>query len=346
MSYHVTIKDSGHSFSVEPDGRVLEAALAQDIGLAYGCQNGHCGACRARIVSGSVRYDSRPEGLSEPELRQGYTLLCQARAQSDLVLQVEELPRQPALRVRNLPARVARRERLSHDVMALFLQLPRGANFEFLAGQYVDILLADGRRRSFSLANAPGAEDALLELHLRHVPHGQFTDYVFNRMPERALLRIEGPLGNFYLRESQRPAILIGGGTGFAPLKGMLEQAFARRLSRPLHLYCGVRAQRDLYMDALARAWQRAQPTFRYTPVLSEPAPEDAWTGRRGLVHEAVIADYPRLDDTEIYMSGPPAMIQAGKACFSACGLPLERLHYDSFDYAHQTWPGKEAQPK
>lgn len=341
MSYQVTLKDSGHHFQVEPDACVLDAARAQDIALAYGCQNGHCGACRAKIVSGHVSYAARPEALSEAELRLGYTLLCQARAQSDLVLEVEELPPSPGLRVRNLPARVARRERLSHDVMALFLQLPKGTDFEFLAGQYVDILLHDGRRRSFSLANTPGGAESLLELHLRHVPHGQFTDYVFNQMPERALLRIEGPLGSFYLRESQRPALLIGGGTGFAPLKSMLEQAFARRLSRPLHLYCGVRARCDLYMDGLAREWRRAHPGFRYTPVLSESTAEDGWDGRRGLVHDAVTTDYPDLRDYEIYMSGPPAMIQAGKTSFMAHGLALERLHYDSFDYAYQTWPGK-----
>lgn len=341
MSYQVTIKDSARQFSVAEDGLVLEAGLKQDIGLPYGCQSGNCGACRAKLISGSVRYDEKPEALSEVELRQGYTLLCQARAQSDLVLQVEELPHHHAIRVRNLPARVARRERLSHDVMALFLQLPKGSQFEFLAGQYVDILLKDGRRRSFSLANPPGGDDALLELHLRHVPHGQFTDYVFNQMPDRAMLRIEGPLGGFYLRESERPALLVGGGTGFAPLKGILEQAFARRLSRPLHLYCGVRAKRDLYMDSLAREWARAHPQFRYTPVLSEPAPEDAWSGRSGFVHESVAQDYPDLGEYEVYMSGPPVMIQAGKACFIEHGLPMERLHYDSFDYAYQTWPGK-----
>jgi CDP-4-dehydro-6-deoxyglucose reductase, E3 len=341
MPYQVTIKDSGRQFMVEADMPVLSAALAQGMGLPYGCQSGNCGACRAKLISGNVHYSRKPDGLSDMELRQGYTLLCQAQAQSDLVLSVEELPQHHAIRVRNLPVRVARRERLSHDVMALYLQLPNGMPFEFLAGQYVDILLADGRRRSFSLASAPAGAGQVLELHLRHVAHGQFTDYVFNQMPDLALLRIEGPLGNFYLRESDRPAILIGGGTGFAPLKGMLEQAFLRRLSRPLHLYCGVRAKRDLYMDALAREWRRAHPQFRYTPVLSDPQAGDAWAGRSGLVHEAVATDYPTLNDHEVYMSGPPAMIQAGKTCFAELGLSLERLHYDSFDYAYQTWPGK-----
>lgn len=342
MAFQVTVKDGGRQFSTAPRQPVLDAAIAAGLGIAYGCKSGHCGACRAKIISGRVHYLAKPEALSELELRQGYSLLCQAHAQSDLVIQVEELPQHHAIRVRNLPARVARRERLSHDVMALFLQLPGGQPFEFLAGQYVDILLQDGRRRSFSIASAPAGAGQPLELHLRHVPHGEFTDYVFNRMPDRAMLRIEGPLGSFYLRESGRPALLIGGGTGFAPLKGMLEQAFASRLSRPLHLYCGVRARRDLYMDMLARGWKRSHPQFSYTPVLSEPQAEDGWPGRSGLVHAAAASDYPDLRGYEVYMSGPPAMIQAGKALFLQQGLPLEQLHYDSFDYAHVTWPGKE----
>ena len=341
MTYQVTIKDSGRQFAVAQDEVVLDAALGQDIGLPYGCQSGHCGACRAKLLSGSIRYESKPEALSETELRQGYALLCQARAQSDLLIQVEELPDHHAIRVRNLPARVARKELLSHDVMALFLELPKGGPFEFLAGQYVDILLPDGRRRSFSIANPPGVDNRI-ELHLRHVPHGQFTDYVFNQMPEKALLRIEGPLGSFYLRESDRPAVFMAGGTGFAPIKGMLEHAFARRLSRPMHLYCGVRARRDLYMQELARSWQRSHPNFRYTAVLSEPLAEDQWQGETGLVHEAVAAEYPDLSAVEVYMSGPPVMIQAAKARFTQQGLLLENLHYDSFDYAYVTWPGKE----
>jgi CDP-4-dehydro-6-deoxyglucose reductase len=205
----------------------------------------------------------------------------------------------------------------------------------------VDVLLRDGRRRSFSIANAPGAADGQLELHLRLVPGGQFTDYVFREMPERALLRIEGPLGGFYLRDSDRPALLVGGGTGFAPLKSMVEHAFARRLSRPLHLYWGVRARRDLYMDDVARQWQKARPNFRYTPVLSEPALEDDWRGRTGLVHAAAAQDHGDLGGYEVYMSGPPPMIEAGRQQFIAQGLPPERLHHDAFDYAYQTWPSK-----
>jgi CDP-4-dehydro-6-deoxyglucose reductase len=344
MTHQITIKDSGRRFISNDGESVLDAALRQDIGLPFGCRSGSCGACRARLLQGRINYDENPSGLTELERRQGYVLLCQARAMSPLIIEIEEIPDHRRFRVRNLPARVTRRELLCHDVMALHVQLPKGDAFEYLAGQYVDFLLPEGKRRSFSIANAPGGTERILEFHLRHAPGGHFTDYAFNQMPDRALLRFEGPLGNFYLRDSDRPAIMIGGGTGFAPLKSMLEFAFLRRLSRPIHLYWGVRARRDLYFDRQLKQWQREHPTFRYTPVLSEPAAEDAWSGRTGFVHEAVLADAPALDGHEVYMSGPPAMIQAGRQHFTARGLPMEHLHYDSFDYAHVTWD-REAAP-
>ena len=218
--------------------------------------------------------------------------------------------------------------------MRLYLKLPNNERLQFLAGQYVDILLADGRRRGFSLANPPHA-DELLELHVRHVPGGFFTGFVFERMKDKALLRFQGPLGTFFLREdSPRPIILIGGGTGFAPLKGILEHAFHIGLNRSLHLYWGARAKMDLYLDALPHRWEAEHPNFRYTPVLSEPRPEDAWEGRAGWVHEAVAADYPDLSGYDVYMSGPPPMIEAAKLAFAAQGLSAEQLFYDSFEFS------------
>jgi CDP-4-dehydro-6-deoxyglucose reductase len=336
MPYHVIIQPSGHEFQVAENESVLDAELREKGSvLPYGCRNGTCGSCMGTILSGEVSYpDGRPPALSEREQAEGKALLCQARPRSDLVIEAREIKAGQDIAVRTLPCRVERRELLAPDVMRLFLKLPNTERLQFLAGQYVDILLADGRRRGFSLANPPHADD-FLELHVRHVPGGFFTGYVFERMKDKALLRFQGPLGTFFLREdSPRPILLIGGGTGFAPLKGMLEHAFHIGLDRPLHLYWGARARADLYLDELPRRWEEEYPNFRYTPVLSEPRPEDSWEGRTGWVHEAIAADYPDLSGYDVYMSGPPPMIDAAKPNFAARGLPAEQLFYDSFEFA------------
>lgn len=336
MSYQVTLQPSGHTFQVAETESVLDAALREKgSALPYGCRNGMCGSCMATLRSGTVRYpDGRPPGLSAAEQAEGKVLLCQARPVSDLVIEARELKTGSDLPIKIFPCRVERRELLAPDVMRLFLRLPRAERLQFLAGQYVDILLSDGRRRGFSLANPPHA-DAELELHVRRVPGGFFSNYVFEQMADKALLRFQGPLGGFFLREdANRPLILIGGGTGFAPLKAMLEHAFHIGLNQPLHLYWGVRAKIDLYLDALPRRWTQAHPHFQYTPVLSEPRPDDGWTGRTGWVHAAVAADYPDLRAYEVYISGPPPMIEAARPVFAAQGLPTDCLFYDSFDYA------------
>jgi CDP-4-dehydro-6-deoxyglucose reductase len=215
--------------------------------------------------------------------------------------------------------------------------------FRFVAGQYVDILLRNGRRRSFSIASAPHDAE-LLELHVRHVPGGEFTSYVFEKLKEQELLRLEGPLGTFFLRaDSERPILMMAGGTGLAPIKGMLRHAFQAGLARPLHLYWGVRARRDLYADELLALWAAQHGNFRYTPVLSEPAAGDAWSGRTGWVHEAVVRDYADLSTHEVYMAGPPPMVEAGKIAFARHGLAREQLHFDSFEFAEPAQPAARA---
>ena len=338
MSHTVTIQPSGHRIVVETGESVLEAGLREGFALPYGCRNGACGSCAGKLLAGRVHYpDGKPAAISEDEIAQGKALLCQARPDSDLEVEIREVGAAKDIQVKVLPCRVAAMDKLSHDVMRLKLKLPATERLQFLAGQYIDIILRDGRRRGFSLATAPH-EDDFLELHIRHVPGGRFTDYVFTDMKEKAILRFEGPLGSFFLREeSDRPIILMGGGTGFAPLRGMTEHAIAAGLQRPIEIYWGVRAKRDLYLHDLAEAWAREHENIRYVPVLSEPAEEDEWSGRTGFVHQAVTEDHPDLSGHEVYMSGPPAMIEAARTAFASCGLPDEFLFYDSFEYASDT---------
>jgi CDP-4-dehydro-6-deoxyglucose reductase, E3 len=334
MGFQITIRPSGHVFEAEDDETVLEAALRQGFALPYGCRNGACGSCLGTVLSGEVDHGpQRPPALSEGDEAAGKALFCQAVAMTDLEIEVREIGAARDIVIKTLPCRVVRLNRLNHDVMEMHLRLPATERLQFLAGQYIDILMKDGRRRSFSLANAPHRDD-VLELHVRHVPGGVFGDQVFGGMKEKALLRLEGPLGTFFLREdSPRPILLMAGGTGFAPIKSILEHAFEIGVQRPMHLFWGVRALRDLYMDALPRQWVEAHPHFRYTPVLSEPMPDDAWTGETGLVHEALLRACPDLSGHDIYMAGPPPMIQAARAAFPAAGLPDEQLFYDSFEY-------------
>ena len=335
MTYNVTIKPSGHKFRIEASEPILERALNEGLALPYGCRNGSCGSCIGKVLSGQFAYlDGMPSGITPQEQEDGKALFCQACPRSDLVIEVREVEAARDIVVRTLPCRVMSMKKLAPDVVRLCVKLPAADRLQFLAGQYIDIILRDGRRRGFSLANAPHA-DEFLELHIRHVPGGEFTTFVFQEMRDKTILRFQGPLGSFFLREdSRRPIIMMAGGTGFAPLKGMLEHIFFARITRPIHLYWGARALPDLYMNELPESWAEEHATFRYTPVLSEPQPADHWRGRTGLVHRAVAADYPHLDRHELYMSGPPAMINVARATFTAQGLKPEHLFFDSFDFA------------
>jgi CDP-4-dehydro-6-deoxyglucose reductase len=337
MAYQVHLARSRLRFGVEPGETVLAAGLRQGLALPFGCQGGTCASCRVRLLEGTVEHAPAPRALSAAERDAGYILMCQARPASDLELSLHQPERLEQLRPRTLPVRLRERWMLSHDVVGLSVQLPRGEPFRYLPGQYVDFLLPDGRRRSFSIANAP-APAATLEFHLRVTPHGRFAHYAQDRLAARAILRLEGPLGALYLREdSTRPVVMVAGGTGFAPLKAMLEHQFRAGLPRPFHLFWGARSRRDLYLHALAEGWARQHPRLRYTPVLSEPDAD--WDGERGLVHEAVLRAHPDLAGHEAYLAGPPVMVHAGKLALVAAGLDADHLYYDSFDYAFETWP-------
>jgi CDP-4-dehydro-6-deoxyglucose reductase len=334
MSFQASIQSSQHNFQVEADETLLEAALRQGLTLPYGCRDGACGACRGQVLSGRIDHGkAQIHALSVPDRAAGFALFCCAKAQSDLVVECKEARSLKDFPVKTMPARVQTLTLAAPDVMILELKLPASERLQFLAGQYIDILLKDGKRRAFSLANAPH-DDASLQLHIRQTPGGQFTGHVFGTMKERDILRFNGPHGTFFLREdSKKPILMIAGGTGFAPIKAMIEHAIAEKSDRPITLYWGGRASVDLYHAALAEQWASTHPHIRFVPVLSEP--DAVWGGRRGLVHEVAMQDFPDLSAHQVYVCGAPGMVVAARRdLVSRCQLPEDQFFADSFDFA------------
>jgi CDP-4-dehydro-6-deoxyglucose reductase len=337
MTFQVTIQPSQHQFTVTAEQTVLDAALAAGILLPYSCRSGACSTCKAKLVSGSIQPVPSAEVVLSPEEREaGYTLLCQARATSDLVVESREIRLASDIQVRKLPSRVTSMTRPAADVAVLQLQLPATETFKFYAGQYVELILKDGKRRSYSMANPPHSA-AALELHIRHLPGGLFTDHVFGvgatQMKEREILRIEGPLGSFFLREdSDLPIVMLASGTGFAPIKAIIEHMVHQGMTRPVTLYWGGRRPADLYMHALAQSWAATIPNFTYVPVVSDALAEDAWTGRTGFVHKAVMEDFPDLAGHQVYACGAPIVVDSARREFVAhCKLPDDAFFADSF---------------
>ncbi len=340
MSYQVTLKTSGKQFTVNQDETVLEAALRQNINLPYGCKNGACGSCKGKVLEGQVTHGQHSESaMSRADETGGATLFCCAHPQSDLIIDAREVQGAGDIAIRKVPCRVNAISRHGSDVAILKLQLPASERFQFLAGQYLEFLLKDGQRRAYSIANAPEQEGPL-ELHIRHLPGGLFTDFVFAAkdpaLKEKDILRFEGPLGSFFLREdSKKPIIFVAAGTGFAPIKSIIEQMQAKKIQRPISLYWGGRRPSDLYMNSLCETWAQDLPDFKYIPVISDALPEDAWDGRSGFVHEAVMTDHPNLKDFQVYACGAPVMVNAARQDFSSqCHLPEEEFFADSFTSA------------
>lgn len=330
-AFRVALSPSGHAFEAAADTSILQAALDAGITVPYGCRDGACGSCKAKVLEGRVAYGKAQEqALPFHERSAGMALLCCATAESDLVIEVREVSAAKDIPVRTLPCRVQRIERVASDVIILALKLPTGERLQYLPGQYIEFLLKDGKRRAFSIANAPH-QDEFLQLHIRHVPGGQFTDHVFGVMKEKEILRFNGPLGTFFLREdSKKPVILLAGGTGFAPIKALVEHAMHTGCTRPMRLYWGARNREGLYLHPLAATWATAHAQFDYVPVLSD----EPWEGRTGLVHQAVLEDHPDLSAFEVYACGAPAMIDAARADYLAAGLAPEAFFADSFSFA------------
>lgn len=342
MTYQITIESTGHQYQAKAYETVLESAINAGFNIPYGCRNGACGSCKGTVLHGEVDYgDYVASALPGAEKAAGKALFCCAKPLTDLTIECREI-KAGVIPPRIMPARVERKEQLSHDVMALFLKLPSAEHLKFMAGQYIEFLLKDGKRRAFSLANAPHV-DNILELHLRLIPGGQFTNYVFNEMPDKAILRIEAPFGSFFLREeSNKPIIMVAGGTGFAPIKGIIEYMLHHNIQRDLTLYWGARSLQDLYMPALPEAWAKAHQHIKFIPVLSDASAEDHWQGRTGFVHQAVLDDFASINhaglaDYEVYCCGAPAMVEVAHASFVQAGLADDAFFSDAFNYAKPT---------
>ena len=336
MSFTVTVQPSGRTFSVDRDEPILSAAIRQGVGLPYGCKDGACGSCKSRLLEGRVIHGvHQSKALSAEEEASGWILTCQAAAQTDVVVEARTVPGAGEFPIRKMPTRVTTITKPAPDVAILQLQLPANDRLQYRAGQYIEFILRDGSRRSYSMANAPHTQETKpgIELHLRHLPGGKFTDHVFSAMKEKDILRMEGPFGSFFLREdTEKPMILLASGTGFAPIKAIIEHLQHSKSERHAELYWGCRSRADLYLHDWALQAAESMPNLRYIPVLSEPRPEDHWTGRTGFVHPAVMHDHPSLLNHQVYACGVPIMVESAKHDFVVkSGLPDDEFYADAF---------------
>ena len=334
MSHTIKIQPSGHSFSVEENERILDAALQAGINFPYGCRSGGCWACRGTIIEGEVDYGDFTPRFTEQDIADKSALFCLAMAKSDLTIEMKEISSVKEIVIKNLPTRVQEIERLSDDVMKVKLLIPPTERLQFLSGQYIEIVMKDGRRRAFSIANAP-FDDKFLELHIKYIPGGDFTEYVFNDMKVRDLLRFEGPHGTFTLQEeSEKPIIMLATGTGFAPIKSILEHAFAEGVKRPIHFYWGGRKPADFYSEEMVKQWATEHDNFNYIPVVSQP--DEGWEGRTGHVQNAVLEDFDSLAGYEVYACGNPAMVKEGYTLLTEHGVGKNDYMSDAFTFSEK----------
>jgi CDP-4-dehydro-6-deoxyglucose reductase len=346
QGFEITVNPSGRTFTALPGETILAAGIRAGVGMPYGCKDGACGSCKCKKLEGIVTHGAhQSKALSDDEEARGFVLTCCGVAHSAVVLESRQVTQEGAFPVKKMPTRVTLMEKKSSDVMLLKLQLPANDNFSYHAGQYVEFILRDGARRSYSMANAPHTLSTGLELHIRHMPGGKFTDSVFSVMKEKDILRIEGPYGSFYLREdSSKPIVMLASGTGFAPLKALIEHMQFKGITRPATLYWGGRRPSDLYMDEWVKSKLTEMPNLRYVPVVSNALAEDAWTGRTGFVHQAVLQDLPNLSTYQVYACGAPIVVDSAKAAYTTqAGLPEDEFYADSFtseaDKAHDLPP-------
>lgn len=315
------------SFIADQERTLLESAKSQGVVLEYSCRTGRCGVCKAKVLQGSTSVMQGEQGLSEAELAMGFILTCCRSALSDLELDVDDLGDLADIQPKTLPCRIDSIDMVAADVIKIILRTPPNNSLRYLAGQYIDILGKEGVRRSYSLANARRA-DGKLELHVRHVPQGVMSQYWFGGAQSNDLLRLEGPLGTFSLRNT-KPSnlIFLATGTGIAPVKAMLEtlETESHQLAgKKIYIYWGGRTESDLYWSP-----QLLQLNLNFIPVLSRA--DAQWVGRTGYVQDALLADSIDFADAVVYACGSDAMIHSAREQLLAVGLPSKNFYSDAF---------------
>jgi CDP-4-dehydro-6-deoxyglucose reductase, E3 len=335
MSFKINVHPSGATFECNSDETLLEGALRQGLTMPHGCKDGVCGACKGKVQRGEFEHSEKAISLTVQERADGIALYCCAKPKTDMDIECRQLSRLGDFPVKTLPARVEKMQKRASDVIDILLRLPATENFRFRPGQFIDFLLKDGKRRSYSLANAP-RDDNMLELHIRKVEGGLFTTQVFETMKEKDILRFEGPHGGFFLREeTNKPVVLLASGTGFAPIKAIVEESLSKQSTRPMTIYWGCRKPEDLYLTELAQRWSNAFSHIHYVPVVSDAGPAEGWNGRTGFVHQAVMSDFPNLSAYEVYACGAPVMVDSARNDFiGKCQLPEDAFFADAFTFS------------
>lgn len=344
--FQISTAPAGHTVMARNGETILEAGLRNGLHLPYVCRDGACGSCKGKILSGTVEYGTYQSGaLTDEERKQGMALFCCAKPMSDLEVECKEVKELENIHVKFMNFVVRKMERAAQDVMLVELCPEADEKLNFLPGQYICIILEDGTKRSYSISNTP-QESGCINLHIRLVPGGRFTTHVFTQMKVGDVLHVEGPLGTFFLhKDVDRPIILMSGGCGFGSIKGIVEDAFNSGLTRPMTLYWGARTPEGLYLADLPEKWQSEHENFKFIPVISDAQPEHNWQGRTGLVHQAIMNDYPQMNDFQVYACGSSEMIEAAQIPFFNYGLPKDQFFADKFTIAsHQAPESKEGE--
>ena len=325
MTFQIAVAETEYRFPCEPNESVLDAAQRAGLEVPFSCRKGVCGTCKGKVIEGEVRAFAG-DALGAAERAAGHVLFCNARPRSDLVIAPRSISKADPFARKTVTARVFRLQKLAGDVMLVHLRFPAGIRVKFKAGQHLNLILDNGERRDFSMANPPRESD-VAQLHIRHVPGGAFTTYVFEKLQRGDLLKLEVPFGDFTLSDSGKPIVFVAGSTGFAPIRSIIEDMLIRNIRREMTLYWGARTRSGLYSE-LPHRWAKDNPHFKYVPVISD-APEPGI--RHNLVHRAVLEDHPSLAGFEAYVCGVPVMTQAAQREFLAAGLPAEAFFADAF---------------